>query len=57
VKSASKLYSVLHYTGGKVGAANMWRKAVDDTLFEAWNAFHGLRTTFPDEHGMLLIAI
>ncbi|KAK7470430.1 hypothetical protein VKT23_001856 [Stygiomarasmius scandens] len=53
VKSASKLYSVLHYTGGKVGAANMWRKAVDDTLFEAWNAFHGLRTTFPDEHGRI----
>ncbi|THV08346.1 hypothetical protein K435DRAFT_740384 [Dendrothele bispora CBS 962.96] len=53
VKPASKLYSILHCTGGKVGAANMWRKSVDDTLVAVWDAFHSLRTTFPDERGRI----
>ena len=47
LKEASDLYSVLHYTGGKVGAANHWRKSVDDTLAFAWGALQNLRTTFP----------
>ncbi|KAH7911569.1 rRNA processing/ribosome biogenesis-domain-containing protein [Hygrophoropsis aurantiaca] len=50
LKSASKLYSVLHLTGGKVGAANLWRKSVDETLQFSWTAFLALRTTFPDQN-------
>lgn len=46
LEAASSLYSILHYTGGKVGAVNHWRKSVDDTLAFAWGAFQGLRTTF-----------
>ncbi|KIP10671.1 hypothetical protein PHLGIDRAFT_125372 [Phlebiopsis gigantea 11061_1 CR5-6] len=46
LEAASGLYGILHYTGGKVGAANHWRKSVDDTLGFAWGAFQGLRTTF-----------
>lgn len=48
LRAASGLYSILHYTGGKVGAANQWRKSMDDTLAFAWGALQGLRTTFPD---------
>ncbi|KAI3612208.1 ribosome biogenesis protein rix1 [Moniliophthora roreri] len=44
---ASKLYSVLHLTGGKVGAATLWRKAVDERVASAWTALSALRTTFP----------
>ena len=47
LEAASELYCVLHYTGGKVGAANHWRKSVDDTLGFAWGALQNLRTTFP----------
>lgn len=46
LESASRLYGVLHHTGGKVGAANNWRKSLDDTLAFGWGAFLGLRTTF-----------
>ncbi|KZT72556.1 hypothetical protein DAEQUDRAFT_704985 [Daedalea quercina L-15889] len=46
VDAASRLYSVLHFTGGKVGAANVWRKSLDDTLGFAWNALSGMRRTF-----------
>ncbi|KAJ3883848.1 rRNA processing/ribosome biogenesis-domain-containing protein [Lentinula edodes] len=51
VEPACLLYSVLHYTGGKVGAANLWRKSLDDSISSAWTAFMGVRTTFPDENG------
>lgn len=44
---AASLYAVLHYTGGKVGAANLWKKSVDETLQCLWTASTGLRTTFP----------
>ena len=44
--AASIFYSVLHYTGGKVGAGNQWRKSLDDTLSFAWGALQSLRTTF-----------
>ena len=46
LESASRLYSTLPHTGGKVGAANNWRKSVDDTLAFAWGAFLGLTDTF-----------
>ncbi|KAJ3813902.1 rRNA processing/ribosome biogenesis-domain-containing protein [Lentinula aff. lateritia] len=53
VEPACLLYSVLHYTGGKVGAANLWRKSLDDSISSAWTAFIGVRTTFPDENGKI----
>ncbi|KAJ7904735.1 hypothetical protein B0H14DRAFT_3421490 [Mycena olivaceomarginata] len=37
---------VLHFTGGKVGAANLWRKSVDDTLAFGWTSFLSVRSTF-----------
>lgn len=49
LQSASKLYAVLHITGGKVGAATLWRKSVDETLAYGWNALLSLRTTFPGD--------
>ncbi|KIK44256.1 hypothetical protein CY34DRAFT_802866 [Suillus luteus UH-Slu-Lm8-n1] len=45
--NTARLYAVLHYTGGKVGAANLWKKSVDETLQCLWAALMGLRTTFP----------
>ncbi|PCH41467.1 hypothetical protein WOLCODRAFT_89291 [Wolfiporia cocos MD-104 SS10] len=47
VSAASRLYTALHATGGKVGAANNWRKSVDETLAFAWGALAALRRTFP----------
>ena len=41
------LHAVLHFTGGKVGAAPLWRKSLDTALANAWSAFLALRTTFP----------
>lgn len=49
MEAAARLYSILHLTGGKVGAASLWRKALDDTLAFGWEAFFGLRTTFPGD--------
>lgn len=43
---ASRLYCVIHVTGGKVGASNHWRKALDETLKFGTNAVWCLRTTF-----------
>lgn len=40
---ASKLYAVLPGTGGKVGASNMWKKSVDETLEFTQNALSWLR--------------
>ena len=51
VEVASKLYSVLHHTGGKVGAATQWRKSMDDTVAFARGALQSIRTTFPVERG------
>jgi hypothetical protein len=45
--SAANLYAALHYTGGKVGAANLWKKSVDETIQCLWASLVGLRTTFP----------
>ncbi|PPR04067.1 hypothetical protein CVT24_010642 [Panaeolus cyanescens] len=47
--AAASLYAALHLTGGKVGGAGLWRKALDDTLAFTWTAFLGLRSTFPVE--------
>lgn len=47
LQNTARLYAVLHYTGGKVGAANLWKKSVDETLQCLWAALMGLRTTFP----------
>ncbi|KAF7352611.1 Pre-rRNA-processing protein rix1 [Mycena venus] len=44
--TASRLYAVLHFTGGKVGAANLWRKSIDDTLAFGWTSFLSVRSTF-----------
>lgn len=49
LEAASLLYSVLHFTGGKVGAVNLWRKLLDEALAFARSAFQNLRTTFPSE--------
>jgi|ERR1700722_11428520 len=49
LEAASRLFAVLHFTGGKVGAANLWRKSMDETLAYAWATFRMLRSTFPDE--------
>ncbi|KAF8913747.1 rRNA processing/ribosome biogenesis-domain-containing protein [Gymnopilus junonius] len=51
VAAASQLYAVLPLTGGKVGAINLWRKSVDETLAFGWESFHCLRTTFPIAKG------
>ncbi|KAF8969481.1 rRNA processing/ribosome biogenesis-domain-containing protein [Flammula alnicola] len=48
-QAASQLYAVLPLTGGKVGAVNLWRKSLEETLAFGWEAFYSLRTTFPIE--------
>jgi hypothetical protein len=52
----SRLFSVLHYTGGKVGSTTIWRKSIDETLEKAWNAFAGSRTTFKVNCTPILLA-
>ena len=49
VQATSRLYAVLSVTGGKVGAASLWRKSVDEILSIGWASFHALRTTFPND--------
>ncbi|KAH9850732.1 rRNA processing/ribosome biogenesis-domain-containing protein [Lenzites betulinus] len=49
VEACSRLYATLPLTGGKVGAAGLWRKSVDDTIAFAWGAFLQLRTTYPTQ--------
>jgi hypothetical protein len=46
VQATSRLYAVLSVTGGKVGAASLWRKSVDEILSIGWASLHVLRTTF-----------
>ncbi|KAI0352983.1 hypothetical protein OH77DRAFT_1427754 [Trametes cingulata] len=48
VIACSHLYSVLPLTGGKVGAAGLWRKSLDDTVAFAWGAFLQVRSTYSD---------
>ena len=49
VQATSRLYSVLAVTGGKVGAANLWRKSVDEILSIGWLSLEAVRTTFPND--------
>ncbi|KAF9057988.1 rRNA processing/ribosome biogenesis-domain-containing protein [Panaeolus papilionaceus] len=49
--AAASLYAALHLTGGKVGGAGLWRKALDDTLAFSWAALLAVRSTFPVEGG------
>ncbi|KAI0050180.1 hypothetical protein FA95DRAFT_1555880 [Auriscalpium vulgare] len=49
LEAASRLYAVLPVTGGKVGAAALWRKELDETLAFAWTALLSVRTTFPHD--------
>jgi hypothetical protein len=52
VQATSRLYAVLSVTGGKVGAASLWRKSMDEILSIGWASLHALRTTFPKD-GMI----
>lgn len=45
-RAASRLYSVLPVTGGKVGSTTLWRKSVDEVVALTWASLHALRTTF-----------
>lgn len=49
LNAISRLYSVLHLTGGKVGAVNLWRKSMEETLSFGYESLFSLRSTFPDE--------
>ncbi|KAI0004959.1 rRNA processing/ribosome biogenesis-domain-containing protein [Russula compacta] len=51
-QAISRLYSVLAVTGGKVGAAGLWRKSVDEILSIGWASLGSLRTTFPNDANM-----
>ncbi|KAL0949320.1 hypothetical protein HGRIS_009395 [Hohenbuehelia grisea] len=48
LQAATGLYCVLHHTGGKVGAANLWKNSVDETLNFAWGSLSALRTSFSE---------
>jgi len=52
IQATSRLYAVFAVTGGKVGAASLWRKSVEEILSIGWASFHALRTTFPND-GMI----
>jgi len=45
--ATTNLYAVLHFLGGKVGGANLWRNCLDEVLQFSWSAWLTLRTTFP----------
>jgi hypothetical protein len=49
VQAASRLYSVLPLTGGKVGAVSLWRKSVDEVLSIGWASLYAVRTTYPHD--------
>lgn len=49
MNAASQLFAALPMIGGKVGAVNLWRKSLDETLAFGWEAFLSLRTTSPTE--------
>jgi hypothetical protein len=48
-QAASRLYSVLPVTGGKVGAISLWRKSVDEILSIGWVSLYAVRTTYPHD--------
>ncbi|KIK92288.1 hypothetical protein PAXRUDRAFT_830084 [Paxillus rubicundulus Ve08.2h10] len=45
--TAADLYATLHFLGGKVGGAALWRNSLDAVLQSSWTAWLSLRTTFP----------
>lgn len=45
--ASADLYAVLHFLGGKVGGANLWRTCLDEVLQFSWSAWLSLRTTSP----------
>ncbi|KAF9247388.1 rRNA processing/ribosome biogenesis-domain-containing protein [Melanogaster broomeanus] len=47
VDATASLYSALHFLGGKVGGANLWRNSLDAVLLSSWTAWLALRTTYP----------
>jgi hypothetical protein len=49
VVKASQLYACIHVTGGKVGGAALWRKAMDETIEFTRSAFLGLRVSYSTE--------
>lgn len=51
-QATSRLYAVLSVTGGKVGAASLWRKSVDEILSIGWASLHALRTSFSNDTNM-----
>ena len=53
VAAASKLYAVLPCTGGKVGASNLWRKSLDETLEFTQSALSWLKADF---QGVFIVA-
>lgn len=55
LSAASRLYTTLHLTGGKVGASTLWKKTIDETLTFGWTALLSIRTTFPNEGKMSVI--
>ncbi|PBL02302.1 hypothetical protein ARMGADRAFT_1042114 [Armillaria gallica] len=48
LRSSSRLYAVLPATGGKVGASNLWKKTVEETLTFGWAVFSSLRSSFSE---------
>ncbi|KAF8917822.1 rRNA processing/ribosome biogenesis-domain-containing protein [Mucidula mucida] len=44
LQAASRLYATLPVTGGKVGATNLWKKCLDDTLAFGWDALSLLQS-------------
>ena len=49
VSSASRLHAGLHVTAGKVGAAALWRKSLDETVAFCSSSLVGLRLTYASE--------
>ena len=48
VTAASRLYTSLHVTGGKVGGSALWRKGVDETVAFVRRSLNELRTSYMD---------
>lgn len=53
--AASKLYSILPCTGGKVGASGLWRKSVDETLEFTQSALSWLKADSQGAYNMTQI--
>lgn len=47
VHATADLFATLHYLGGKVGGAHVWRSCLDTVLQSSWMVWVALRSTFP----------